>query len=81
MASQSQNSQTQDSTVDDPRLAELLKPIKDLTQNWEVSFHHASYHDNIVSLQFRFIVLLGSLSRDPVGLLGGDRAVYFVEDW
>ena len=41
MASQSQNSQTQDSTVDDPRLAELLKPIKDLTQNWEVSFHHA----------------------------------------
>ena len=30
------------------------------------------HHDHIVSLQFRFIVLLGSLSRDPVRLLGGD---------
>ena len=66
MASQSQNSQTSDSTVDDPRLAELLKPIKDLTQNWEVSYHHA----HIVSSQFHWFVLLGSLSRDPVRLLG-----------
>ena len=34
MASQTQASQ---SDVDDQRFAELLKPIKDLTQNWEVS--------------------------------------------
>jgi len=33
MASQSQS---QDSTIEDQRFAELLKPIKDLTQNWEV---------------------------------------------
>ena len=36
MASQSQASQ---SDVDDQRFAELLKPIKDLTQNWEVKFY------------------------------------------
>ena len=35
MASQSQG-QSQDCTIEDPRLAELLKPIKDLTQNWEL---------------------------------------------
>ena len=36
MESQTQG-YSQDTTIDDPRLAELLKPIKDLTQNWEVS--------------------------------------------
>jgi len=36
MSSRSQQSQSQDSTIEDQRFAELLKPIKDLTQNWEV---------------------------------------------
>ena len=30
------HSQSQESTIEDQRFAELLKPIKDLTQNWEV---------------------------------------------
>ena len=37
MDSQTQGN-SQDTSIDDPRLAELLKPIKDLTQNWEVSY-------------------------------------------
>ena len=40
MDSQSQSGNSQNHSIDDPRLAELLKPIKDLTQNWEVSTYN-----------------------------------------
>jgi len=49
-------SQTQSSEVEDTRFAELLKPIKDLTANWEVplSQYLEEYLDDLQSIPITF---------------------------
>jgi len=55
MASQSQG-YSQDSTIEDQRFAELLKPIKDLTQNWEVPLAEilSGYMDELQQVTITF---------------------------
>ena len=36
--SSSQSQMSTSESIEDQRFAELLKPIKDLTQNWEVTY-------------------------------------------
>ena len=54
-------SQSQDSTIEDQRFAELLKPIKDLTQNWEVPLAEimSQYMDVLQQVKLKL------LSRKP----------------
>ena len=41
--SQGASATAESTAIEDQRFAELLKPIKDLTQNWEVSFNRISF--------------------------------------
>jgi len=56
MAPATQSQATQGSEVEDSRFAELLKPIKDLTQNWEVPLaqYLEDYLDELQDVQITF---------------------------